>query len=42
MAELRQMFLDQALKYRGVPYAKRYFTPEGKFFLKILLLRLYY
>ena len=30
MCKLRQMFVDQAKKYFGVPYARKYWTPDGK------------
>ncbi len=31
MWELRMKFLNQAKKYFGVPYAKKYWTKEGLF-----------
>ena len=30
MMQLRMKFLEQAKKYFGVPYAKRYWTENGK------------
>ncbi len=30
MWNLRMKFVEQAKKYFGVPYAKRYWSPEGK------------
>ena len=30
MWDLRMKFVEQAKKYFGVPYAKRYWNPDGK------------
>lgn len=46
MEALRNKFLEQAKKYFGVPYARKYWRPEGLFesfcYKLFLFLRIYF